>query len=274
MKRLILFASLSSACGGSGDLMVTTYGEDFIEQEIPAAAGPDEEGLVDGYTVRYTKFLVALSDIRVANHDGEIAGEEAAQRIWDLTKPGPHAVTRFTDIPADHWNHVSARVLPADGAAGGNAQEADVTLMNAEGWSVRAEGTASNGRETYSFAWGFSTSTLYDACVDADEREGIDVPTGGSETMQLTVHGDHLFYDDLQSEAPSLRFAPFAAADTDGDRDVTLAELAAVDLTALPADQYGTGGDPSVNDLAAFVEALTRTLVHFQGEGHCQQVKL
>ena len=102
------------------------------------------------------------------------------------------------------------------------------------------------------------------------------VPSGGTATMELTVHGDHLFYDDLQSDEAVLRFTAFAEADGrgDGDRIVTLEELAAVDLTTLPAEQYGTGGAASIVTLRDFVAALTRALIHFQGEGDCRQTPL
>jgi len=87
--------------------------------------------------------------------------------------------------------------------------------------------------------------------------------------VEFTVHGDHLFYDDLQSSDPSLRFDAMARADADKDGEVTLEDLAKVDLTTLPAVQYGTGSSGSVKNLRQFVEALSRTLIHYQGEGHC-----
>ena len=66
-----------------------------------------------------------------------------------------------------------------------------------------------------------------------------------------------------------LRFNAMAAADTDSDGDVTLDELAQVDLTTLTEGTYGTGGVGTVEDLESFVRALTRTLGHWRGEGHC-----
>ncbi len=272
MNRIVLILPLLAACGGTGTIEVNVYGEDFIEQEIPAASAPGEEGLVDGFKVEYDKFLVALANLEVANSDDEVAATDAATRIWDVKKPGPHAVAQL-DAPAERWDRVSVEMRRASGATAGNADAADVDMMNAGGHTVIATGRVSNETDTYTFDWRFDTETLYADCVDADERPGVNVPTGGSVPMQLTIHGDHLFYDDLQSDDPSLRFAAMAAADTNGDFDVTLEELAAVDLTSLPSDQYGTGGDPDVNDLSEFVTALTRTLVHFQGEGHCVQIK-
>ena len=50
----------SDGADGKGTVTFTTWGEEYIEQEIPASE------IEDGYTVKYTKFLVALTDIAVA----------------------------------------------------------------------------------------------------------------------------------------------------------------------------------------------------------------
>ena len=98
---------------------------------------------------------------------------------------------------------------------------------------------------------------------------GVSVPDGGVATMQFTIHGDHLFYDDLASPDAALRGKAIFEADTDSNGEITWQELEAVDLSTLPEGQYGTGGAPDVYTLGDFVEALSRTVVHFQGEGHC-----
>jgi hypothetical protein len=42
-----------------------------------------------------------------------------------------------------------------------------------------------------------------------------------------------------------------------------------VNLTTLPLGQYGTGSAPNVKTLKDFVLALSRTVGHYRGEGHC-----
>lgn len=259
----ILAILLTGCGGGAGSVAVNTWGEEFIEDRIPT---------VDGYEVRYAAFLIALSDIELSAN-GEVGASDPGQRIWDLTLPGPHPVVTFDPVDATLFDDVSAMIRPADGATAGNASDIDVARMNQSKSSVIVEGTATNeAGESYEFSWSFDTTTHYARCVDAEERPGVLVPNGGTADIQLTVHGDHFLYDDLQSEDPALRFVTFANADADGDHVVTQAELAAVDLTTLPLDQYGTGGAPNVTNLAQFVEALTGTLVHYQGEGHCEQL--
>jgi hypothetical protein len=86
----------------------------------------------------------------------------------------------------------------------------------------------------------------------------------------VTVHGDHLFYDDLASPDALLRFEAMAAADADADGEVTLEELHQVRLASLSSDQgtYGVGSF-DIDDLGAFVRAATQTVGHYDGEGHC-----
>jgi hypothetical protein len=249
--------------GGAGTLTLTTWGEDYIEQGIPATE------VEEGAAINFSKFLIALSELRVADASGAVGGELGEQRVFDLVPPGPHQLARFTAIGAQRWDRLGARIAPASGAVAGNASAADVTLMNQRGLSIYLEGSIQPATGApLSFAWGFDTATRYEDCEDAEGKLGVVVPTGGSATAQLTMHGDHFFYDSLQGDA-KLRVEALLAADTDADRALTLTELAAVDLTTLPLDQYDTAGDGSVKTLADFVRALSRTLVHFQGEGHC-----
>ena len=65
------------------------------------------------------------------------------------------------------------------------------------------------------------------------------------------------------------RFNAMAAADANANGEVTLDELSAVKLVDIPEGTYGTGSASNVDDLGAFVRALTATLGHYRGEGHC-----
>lgn len=72
------------------------------------------------------------------------------------------------------------------------------------------------------------------------------------------------------SEEAKIRFQALADADKNNDGEITLVELGMVDLTSLPVDQYGTGGASAVKNLHDFVNALSRTLGHYRGEGECE----
>jgi hypothetical protein len=266
-----LVAGLGSvACGdaeGEGALAFTTYGEDFIEQGIPATE------FADGWSVRYEKFLVVLRDVRVSEAGGKVAAEDATSRLFDMTKPGDKAVVSFDGLPAKAYPNVGFRIGPVDANTEVSAAtEEDKALLLATSSSIYVAGFAERGSVRKTFRWAFDTDTVYDECraeVAGREVSGVVVTNGGRENVQITLHGDHLFYDDLQGDDAKLRFDAMAAADGNDDGEVTLDELAAVELATLPPERYGTGSASGIGDLRAFVTALTRTIGHFRGEGEC-----
>jgi hypothetical protein len=278
---LAAFATLSLgavACAGGdgeGTVAFTTYGEPFIEQQIPAAT------FADAWSVRYGTFLVVLSDVRVAETTASApVARMPAARLFDMHRPGSKPVFTASALPAKAYEHVSYVIGPATAAisgqelGAGGATAADAQLMVDKGYALYVEGTATKGAESKRFAWGFRTTTLFDRCegpISGKTTPGVVVRNGGTDAVEITIHGDHLFYDDLQDPAAKVRFDNIASADANADGEVTLEELAAVKLAAIPAEKgpYGTGSAAGINDLRAFVEALSRTVGHFRGEGEC-----
>jgi len=259
-----------SACTdtGSGNVAFSTWGEEFIEEGIPATE------FADGWSVKYDRFLVVLSGVKVA--DGTtVAGEMGTPRLFNHVVPKPKPVVDFPSLAAKTWPNVSYVIGPAANAElGAGATEADKTLMTAGGYGLYVEGKAQKGADSRTFKWGFSVKTLFDSCkgdVSGKEVDGVVVANGGTDAVELTIHGDHLFYDDLQSPEAKVRFQNIADADADKNGEVTLAELEAVKLARLPPANgaYGTGSDSKVVDLKAFVTELSRTVGHFRGEGEC-----
>jgi hypothetical protein len=268
-------AILSPACGddgpasGSGTISFSSWGEEYIEDQIPAA---DFE---DGYSVSYSKFLVLVGNITVADSDGTVAASDENFYLIDHTEPGVKPVVAFEGLAAQAYPLVNYETSPSERGKIkliGAASEADADLMAEQGYHVYVEGTLSKGGESKTFAWGFGVPTLLDDCegeLDGKLTAGAVVTEGGNDSIELTIHGDHFFYDDLQAADAVVRGEAVFAADADMDGEVTLAELAEVRLVDLPADQYGTGGVDGVNDLGAFIEFLSRTVGHYRGEGEC-----
>ncbi len=259
-----------SGCGSEefGSVSFTTWGEEYIEEGIPAAQ------FEDGWSVKYKRFLVVLGDVRVADEAGQEAARMPGSRLVNHASPGVKEVVTFSDIEAKPWTQVSYKLAIPDANTeiGDGATEADKTLMVGGGYNVYAEGDVTNGGVTKSFAWGFGVPTLLARCKgdkDGKETDGVLVTSGGTDTVELTIHGDHLFYDDLQSPDAKLRGAAIASADTDNDGTITLEELGSVKLVDIPEGTYGTGSASDVNDLRQFVTALSRTVGHFRGEGEC-----
>jgi hypothetical protein len=246
---MALLAGALCACGsedggqgGSGRVSFTVWGEEFIENEIPA------HEFEDGWSVKFEQFSLSIGNVYVRDESGAEGGEISGLERFDLVEPGPQPLGSLA-VAARAWNEVGYAVS-----------------------EVSVSGTATRGDETRTFAWDFGNTTRYDDCVsDQDGRvvHGIVVPNGGDEVVELTIHGDHFFYDDLASADAVPRFDAIASADSDGDGAVSLEELDAVALVTIPEGTYGTGSASRIDDLGAFVRAQTTTLGHFRGEGHC-----
>jgi hypothetical protein len=289
-RQAVLFtAALLVGCGsdptadaGKGDEKVTTWGEEFIEKEIPADA-TGAGGFIDGWTLHYDKFLVSHQDVSFADSAGNIAAKMVGARFVDNTKPGRKELASFPGLEAKAWDKVeyAIRPAPADAVIAAGSPD-DLAMMAKHGYSIYVEGyatkTGAGGKLVRkTFHWGFTTATRYFDChyeADGKDTSGVVITNGSTDTTELTTHGDHFFYDRLQSSPDpaiktSLRFEEKAAADDppngNGDGEITLEEL---DKKLIDVTKY----DPSGLDaptLGAFMTALARTVGHYRGEGEC-----
>jgi hypothetical protein len=265
--------------GGEGTLSFTTWGEEYIEQEIPVDPG-DNSGFIDGWTVSYEKFLVNFQNIKVADAAGKVAATMDGSLLVDNKVEGVKSLIDFPDVAAKSWNRVSYEIAPVSASTelGDSATSADKQLMIDGGFSLYVAATASKGSEEKHFAWGFAIGTRYNEChseQDGKDEAGVVVTNNSTVEVQLTTHGDHLYYDRLQASPDpavqtSLRFDAIAAADADEDGEVTLEELTATPLDVRLYDPSGLGAAT----LGAFVTSLARTVGHFRGEGECTVGKL
>lgn len=275
---LLLALTVALGCGGEsagtspGTVSLSIWGEDYVAHQIPPLMG-STVGFENGWTLRYTRFLVNVGDFTVAASDGTAGGSLAPMRVYDLkSTTTPFAIGRITAVPSRRMDRVSYRIGPATAAStSGNATAADLALMQTGGYSVYVEGEGTRMGAAVRFRWGFTPNVRYESCAGPDASAGLAVPSGGNVDAQITIHGDHFFYDDLQSVTARLRFDAVAAADADRDGAVTLDELARVDLTTLPSSQYGGGDMGRVRTLRDFITTIAATIGHFNGEGHCQE---
>lgn len=260
--------------GGEGTLSFTTWGEEYIEDAIPADP-TGAAGFIDGWSVRYDKFLVNFQNIVVADARGRVAARQQGSKLFDNTVPGVKAIVQMADVPAQAWDRISYEIAPVSDATelADGVSEGDPSLMIAGGYSVYVSATATKAEIQKRFNWGFPIGTRYNEChseQDGRDEAGVVVTNNATVEAQLTTHGDHLFYDRLQASpdpaiATSLRFDAIAAADTNDDGEVTLAELDAKLLDVRSYDPSGLGAATH----GAFVTALARTVGHFRGEGEC-----
>lgn len=248
----MIVALAAASCSQDGTFEARIYGEEFIEDGIPADA------FVDGWTVSFDKFLVVVGDLEVDDGAATIPG----WHVVDLTTPtmGMGQALWEVDAAPATFTRFAYRIAPSADAGPTLATADDVALV--AGRSIYVAGTASRGAETFTFTWAFDTDTRYGPCEIAAE-----LAAGGVASAQITVHADHLFYDDLDSGAPNVAFDLIASADADADGAITEAELRAIDITGESRYQVGSR---DITDLWGFIAAQTATLGHINGEGHCE----
>ncbi len=274
-----LAAVALSACGGSGNVRFNTWGGPSIESGIPTDSAA-KAGFVDGWSVKYSKFYVVLKDITVRDLNNAVAFKQSNPMLFNLASPGPFEVETAKQLTAEKYSQVSYAIGTTPTAVpgtGSGVTAADVIFMQERGYGIYVTGTANkvptatSGAISKTFEWGFNLDTAYVDCSSAEfGGPGVNVPTGVTETVELTVHGDRLFHDDLQAPDAKLRFDALASADkSPQDGKITLEELAATQLTGLAPAAYGTSGNSSVKTLKDFVFALSRTIGHYRGVGEC-----
>lgn len=262
--RLLLCAAASLAvastglvaCGdddGTGTVQVETWGEEFIEQGIPAAE------LEDGWAVTFHAFVVTLGDVTAA---GETF---PGYRAVDLTAAGPHDLVSG-EASTGPIAPAGYTIAPVDAdTTNVNVDSALFDTMVAEGYSVWVEGEATKDASTITFAWGFDGTYRYTECHATG-----DVEAGDTGTVQLTIHGDHLLYESLVDPEAKLRFQVIVDADADADGEVTPAELAAFAGTDFQAlDHYDVPAGSGIDNLWDYLAAQVATVGHIDGEGHC-----
>lgn len=263
-----------AGCGDSpGSMDLNIWGEEYIFDEVPSRSGTDA-GFENGWSLHYSRFLINLGGIVMTAADGSNANPPTGYRIYNMhLTEQPFRVTSLSALNPVRYNNVGYTLAPTtDASTAGNASADDVAFMKTNHFSVFIEGEGrKDGTTPVHFAWGFGGTTAFTDCHDSTNQEGFVVPAGGRATVQFTIHGDHPFYDDLQSETALLRFDLIASADSNMDHNVTLEELAAVDLTRAPTGQYGVGAARDVTNLRQFITSLVSTIGHFNGEGHCQE---
>lgn len=262
-----------TSAGGKGAVTFTSWGEGYIEDQIPAAS---EDGLVDGWTVKFSKFLVVIGNISVADAAGKEAARLSGTKLVDHVQKGQKTLISFPELPAQAYEKVGFEILPANAqteVVGAAAADKDFMVQN--GYALYIEGSATREQVTKTFKWGFSTTTIYTDCKaeqGGKETPGIVITSGGTDTTELTIHGDHFFYDRLQADPTgqiptNLRFEAIAKADEDGDKngEISLDELAQAPIDLKLYDPSGF----SVTNMKDLITALTRTVGHFRGEGEC-----
>lgn len=255
MIRTLPLAILLSACGAEGSWRTEIWGEPFIEQEIPASA------FADGCSVTFDAFVVVVSGRALVDDAGSVVAALDGAQVYDLTAPGPHEMG-IVRAPSGTWRGMTATIAPDASATAGNATADQVATMVRRDASILAQGTLTCNETPRSFDWAFGTATDY-ACNPTN----LVIPVEAGATTQLTIHGDHLFYDSLWAEDAEVRGLALWEADADGNGSITQEELAAHKVVPYYPD--GLGAFTGATTFDRWLEVAAGAVGHVDGEGHC-----
>lgn len=289
---LAAMAFTTIACGAAddrGDLVIHISGEGAAKLGYPFVKNNETIAFVDGWRVRFDKFLVGLAEVRLAATRGAEVSTGAQTMVADLRLGDPEVV-RWTALEARRWDRFGFRIVApqADARALNRVADADRARMTEGGFNYWIEGRAEKNGETFTFTWGLRNPTRNTSCTNGlDGTDGFVVRNHATAQGEITIHVDHLFWDTLGGEVSRLRFDAIAGASRD-DFDVTFEELAAQSL----ASPRGRDGQPLLDErgqplsynpgsvpigapnLASFILASSASQAHVNGLGLCTVSRL
>lgn len=270
------------ACSGpKGTVQIFVTPETTISEGI--APGSEEDTIQDGWTVSYDKFLVSIGDFRSSSDATTVQVNDDEVYVADLKQidaAGEVFVT-FENIEAKRYGHFSYSFLTsAKSMPVGNVSNADLALMREH--TLYVVGSITKPGETpITFRLGYKGATRFGECA-AEEGgpSGYAVTEGGTVAVKPTLHGDHWFFtSDPHTTTPKRLAQWMATADANGDKEVTTEELKAqTNIAALfPASAgYNFSGLPvqPIQNAFHYFGAMARTLGHFNGDGHCEDIRV
>ncbi|MBX3226956.1 MAG: hypothetical protein KIT84_40910 [Labilithrix sp.] len=290
---LLVVAFLVAACsgesGGSGSVSVRVSGEGAAKGGYPYVKDGVEIRFVDGWSVRFSKYLVSVGQLRLAGADDAVAFDSNDVFVVDLHQGDPVIFTA-SGLDARRWERLSFRVIapPAEAKPIGAVAADDLARMQREGLNYWLEGVAEKEGRAVAFAWGLANPTRATNCSNGvDGTEGIVVRNNATAEAEITFHLDHLFWDTLGTEIAKLRFdAIAAAAGEDGVvRFDDLTKQALSDLRDGAGEPlrdgagarlvYNPGSVPLADQtLRAFMLAASAGQAHLNGLGLCTITRL
>ncbi len=238
----ILFASsCSKAPEGSGTIIFTANGEDFVR-----------EGFVEknGWKVSFDKVYVNIVDPTAYNSDGlesVLKGAFFTNLAEGDKDADPIVVGKTEKLPHGNYQSLKFGIKRADSG-------------EYKGYSIVMTGTAKKGKETVNFTIKLDEEIDFDGKEGfvGDEIKGL-LAENGETNVEMTFHFDHIFGDkeaDLDSHinTGSVGFDFFNAYTKGGVLDVNQEQL------------------KEASDYPKLIKALS-SLGHL-GEGHCEALNM
>jgi hypothetical protein len=282
---LMVLGLAGTACGddsstvGTGNAQIFVVPEDTITDGLEP--GTELENVQDGWTISYSRYLVAVGNFRAGRSDTGDTISDPTNYVLDM-KNAPtsgYIVKELSGIAAARWDKFGFDVPNSKPGMSTLAptRQADVDFMISNGYSVYYEGTGEKGTDTISFKFGFAAGTSFDDCATEDGIPGFAVPAGGTAQVKPTIHGDHQYFDNVtQGVEITQRLADWLkTCDADANTELTLEELKQCDVaTAMPSPPYDLtairdqDGDGRIS-VYDYVNTQMRTFGDYQGDGEC-----
>jgi hypothetical protein len=266
--------------GRNGKLSVLLEAEESIPGGL--AAGTANENIKDGFDIDFSKYVISVGLVAMSQLGGAHPQSSDAVAVADFTRLGttPPELTRFSGIATGQYTEFGFQTPgPESSAINLNAEEADFDAMVANGWSYVVAGTITRVEDgaTKEFRIEADVPSEYTACAVEDLEPGVNVSTNSS--VNITMHGDHLFFNGFPEEEGNVfRQARWlwSIEDTDEDGVITRTDFeAATDIGSLfPSPPMGnyelTGGPLPIRNAWDFIRAQLGTQGHIFGEGECE----
>jgi hypothetical protein len=262
MRALALVVMLGGCGGPDGLVEISAWAEAAAVEGYPASR-------TDGWDIALHGFVSAIDRVQLSDTAREQPVATAGGPwVVDWTRwPQPAALGELT-VRADRYRVGFDFVVPAAAHVVVGEVDADlVAAMAQAGWAHHLSGEATDGERTIRFAWGFDNPTRSTECANgADGTAGVAVPPDGRARLRITLHADHAFWNTLRTEESPIAFAGIAAADTDGDGEVTVDELKAASAIALGYETAGV----NLESLYDFLRYSLARAGHLNGGGLCR----
>ena len=202
----------------------------------------------DGWSIRYDRFLVSLGAVSLDPPSSSLGPPSSSPpsetsrcteyapafyvRILDLLKPSPQTLRTAYGLgectlrfELGDPGAFSSLVSNVDEDVERFMREPRPDAFAFGGIVLSVAGTATRAGTTLSFDWSFRQAFGYETC------DPISLEGDASWTFEIQIQSRFLFHDRLDHETAQVVFDPYAAADGNGDGQITLEELGQVPVS-------------------------------------------